>query len=51
MNAIRLWLSWDAFNRNPTDSEKTAAIDLVKAHGLAQLCRSLLNANEFLYVF
>jgi hypothetical protein len=40
-----------AFNRDPSESERDAAVDLVKEHGLALLCRSLLNANEFLYVF
>ncbi len=38
-----------AFGRAPTPDEKTAAIELVGRHGLAALCRALLNANEFLY--
>jgi len=40
-----------AFGRAPTPEEATAAEALVRMHGLAPLCRELLNANEFLYVF
>ena len=39
-----------AFQRPPTASELGGATKLVEAHGLAALCRALLNANEFLYV-
>ena len=39
-----------AFQREPSDKESIAAIKLVTDHGLAALCRALLNANEFLYV-
>jgi Protein of unknown function (DUF1553)/Protein of unknown function (DUF1549)/F5/8 type C domain len=39
-----------AFQRPPSDRELSAAVALVKAHGLPALCRALLNANEFLYV-
>ncbi len=38
------------FQRLPSDSEHDAAVKLVKSHGLAALCRAVLNANEFLYV-
>jgi len=38
-----------AFGRLPTAGERTAASKLVGQHGLAALCRALLNANEFLY--
>jgi len=39
-----------AFQRPPTKSEEDAAAKLVQEHGLAALCRAVLNANEFLYV-
>ena len=38
-----------AFGRNPSAAEADAAAALVKSSGLAQLCRMLLNANEFVY--
>jgi hypothetical protein len=40
-----------AFQREASTEESAAAIELVRQHGLAALCRGLLNANEFLYVF
>jgi hypothetical protein len=39
-----------AFNRAPNEKERTAAAKLVKDHGLAALCRAVLNANEFVFV-
>ncbi len=39
-----------AFSRHPTPEEASAASVLVDKHGLAALCRALLNANEFVYV-
>lgn len=39
------------FLRSPQDAETADAIELIQTHGLAALCRALLNANEFLYVF
>ncbi|MEO2092259.1 MAG: DUF1553 domain-containing protein, partial [Gemmataceae bacterium] len=39
-----------AFQREPTDKELSAAVKLANEHGLAAVCRALLNANEFLYV-
>ena len=39
-----------AFQRPPSPKERTVAEKLVEAHGLAALCRAVLNANEFLYV-
>ena len=39
-----------AFQRDPTATELPAAVQLVEKHGLAALCRAVLNANEFLYV-
>jgi hypothetical protein len=38
-----------AFSRAPSDKEQKAAVELVTQHGLATLCRALLNGNEFLY--
>ncbi|NCA10399.1 DUF1553 domain-containing protein [bacterium] len=37
-----------AFGRKATDKEIAAGRDLVAAHGLPILCRSLYNANEFI---
>jgi hypothetical protein len=39
-----------AFARPPASDELAAAGKLVAAQGLAQLCRVLLNANEFVYI-
>jgi len=39
-----------AFGRMPTAEEKAALIENVKKHGLANACRVLLNANEFVFV-
>ena len=39
------------FLRPPTDDEQSVAVEFAKTHGLPALCRALLNANEFLFVF
>ncbi|MDB6154808.1 MAG: Planctomycete cytochrome [Chthoniobacteraceae bacterium] len=39
-----------AFGRKPDAAELDSASALVKSHGLPQLCRMLLNTNEFVYV-
>ncbi len=39
------------FQRPPSAEELQSATALVKRDGLETLCRALLNANEFLYVF
>ena len=39
-----------AFGRQPSNEEARLAADFVKDHGMFALCRSLLNANEFVYV-
>ena len=39
-----------AVQREPSAKELAAARKLVKEHGLAALCRALLNANEFVFV-
>lgn len=45
-------LAWRlAFQRSPGTDELQEATELVKDHGLAALCRALLNSNEFLFVF
>jgi hypothetical protein len=38
------------FGRDPTNQEQDAAVKLAQSRGLPQLCRMLLNANEFVYV-
>jgi hypothetical protein len=39
------------FNREPTREELAAGAKLAREQGLAILCRALLNANEFVYLF
>jgi hypothetical protein len=39
-----------AFGRKPSPQELTAGQTLVQSRGLTQLCRMLLNANEFVYL-
>ena len=39
-----------ALARSPTREEQQAAELLVKSQGLSQLCRMLLNSNEFVYI-
>ncbi|MEZ6073993.1 MAG: DUF1553 domain-containing protein [Pirellulales bacterium] len=41
---------WLALARAPDDTERAAAVALVADHGLAALCRALLNSNEFLFI-
>ena len=43
--AIRL-----AFQRPPTDSEKTALATYAAQHGMANVCRLIVNMNEFAFV-
>ena len=38
-----------AFQRQPDQDERTAALFLLRRQGLPAVCRALLNANEFLY--
>jgi hypothetical protein len=39
-----------AVGRAPTDLELAASAEVVRAHGLAPLCRVLFNVNEFLFI-
>jgi len=39
-----------ALQREPDADERKACIDYLHSHGLTELCRSLLNLNEFAYV-
>jgi hypothetical protein len=39
-----------AFGREPSESELAASAATVAEHGLATLCRVLLNSNEFLFL-
>jgi hypothetical protein len=39
-----------AFSRSPSDAELALASRFIEEHGLFTFCRSLLNANEFVYV-
>ena len=47
--ARRALLTLEALGREPTDDERTALIDYVHAHGLANLARLLFNTNEFAF--
>jgi hypothetical protein len=38
------------FQRSPTSDEQSATVAMAKSHGLAAVCRALLNANELLFV-
>jgi hypothetical protein len=42
---------WLAYQRPPEAEEVTAALALVRAHGLRAFCLALFNTNEFLFVF
>ena len=39
-----------AMQREPDAEERSACIAYLHSHGLTELCRSLLNLNEFAYV-
>ncbi len=39
-----------AFGRTPSTKEASAALHLVRMHGLTVFCRALFNANEFVFV-
>lgn len=38
------------FSREPSGKEQASAMALLREHGLAALCRAVLNANEFVFV-
>jgi hypothetical protein len=40
-----------AYGRVPTDAERGDSARFVREYGLSALCRVVLNANEFLYVY
>ena len=49
--AKQVSLAWSlVFSREPLDSERDAAQDLIQKHGLATFSRYLLNANEFVSI-
>jgi hypothetical protein len=39
-----------AFGRDPSEAERLDGVELVRKHGLALLCRALVNGNEFVFV-
>jgi hypothetical protein len=39
-----------AFGRVPAADERSALAAYAQRHGLANLCRMLLNANEFMFI-
>ena len=41
---MRVWL------RKPSEGERAGLTEFASRHGLAELCRVLLNSNEFLFV-
>ena len=38
-----------AFNREPNYEERDGGAAVITEHGLAALCRAVLNANEFVF--
>lgn len=43
--------AWElCYSRAPRDDEVAACVDLIERHGLAALCRVLLNTSELIYV-
>ncbi len=38
------------FGREPSETEVAASVPLIRAHGAPAFCRSLYNANEFVYI-
>ena len=43
--------AWNlVLSRNPSDEEQAWSVELVDKHGLATLCRALLNCNEFIVI-
>ncbi len=38
------------FSREPSEQEQAGAMALIQGHGLAALCRAVLNSNEFVFV-
>jgi len=39
-----------AFGRQPSNEESATSITLIESAGLAEFCRALFNANEFIYI-
>ena len=39
-----------AFQREPDSKEREACLELLRSNSLVELCRALLNVNEFVYV-
>jgi hypothetical protein len=39
-----------ALGREPTAKERSLLTDYARKHGLANLCRMVLNCNEFVFV-
>jgi hypothetical protein len=49
--AKRIEIAYElAFGRSPNADEMTALLGYAKKHGLANTCRVLYNANEFVFV-
>jgi hypothetical protein len=49
--AAQIDLAWNlALNRPPLPSEKSEIFAFAREHGLSNLCRVLLNSNEFMFV-
>jgi hypothetical protein len=49
--AAQVQHAWQlAFNRKPARAEAKEAVAFTRTHGLAALCRAVLNANEFLFI-
>jgi mono/diheme cytochrome c family protein len=47
----QLTAAWNiALNRNPTADELSALVEYAQRHGLSNVCRVILNANEFVFI-
>jgi hypothetical protein len=49
--ALQVNRAWQlAIGREPNEHERQLSVELVDTHGLAELCRGLFNANEFVII-
>jgi len=44
------WTFRFALQRDPEEREKAVCMEFVQSHTLEELCRAILNINEFVYV-
>jgi hypothetical protein len=44
------WAYRQSLQRSPTETEREVMLELMRKHGLVHVCRTLFNANEFMFV-